>query len=323
MTKQILIILSVVFSTAVLAQPQLVRVNPQHHFRSTVPAGNYSGITYLGDNRYAVVDDKYPNDGFAIFHIHIDEETGDIINVVDSGFVASRKTNRDSEGICFFPANGTLFIAGEADNRVLEYTLDGNPTGRELNVPQHFHTAVGNYGLESLTYNSETHRFWITSESTLPMDGKPASETNRVKNRLRLQSFNDSLQPCEELRYEMDFPSVKTKGRNYAIGVSEIACLDSVTMLVMERELYVSKNKLGSFVVNKIYSVNTHRQTEKQLVAEWKTRINLIHQDFANYEGMCLGPRLKDGSRVVVLCADSQNQYGSVLRDWFRTIVIK
>lgn len=323
MTKQILIILSVLFSTALLAQPQLVRVNPQHHFKSTVPAGNYSGITYLGGNRYAVVDDKHANDGFAIFHIDIDEETGDILSVVDSGFVASGMGNRDSEGICLFPTNGTLFVAGEADGRVIEYNIDGTSTTRELNIPKYFHSASANYGIESLAYNPVTHRFWITSESTLPMDGTCASAANRVKNILRLQSFNDSLQLCEELRYEMDIPSVRAEGNNYAIGVSELACLDSVTMLVMERELYVSKNKLGSFVKNKIYSINTDRQKEKQLLAEWKTRINLIHQDMANYEGMCLGPRLKDGSKVVVLCADSQNQYGGILRDWFRTIVIR
>lgn len=30
-----------------------------------------------------------------------------------------------------------------------------------------------------------------------------------------------------------------------------------------------------------------------------------------------------DGSQVIVLCADSQDQYGGVLRDWFRTVVIR
>ena len=62
---------------------------------------------------------------------------------------------------------------------------------------------------------------------------------------------------------------------------------------------------------------------QKTLVATWKTSLELLRQNLANYEGMCLGPRLADGSQVIVLCADSQDQYGGVLRDWFRTIIIR
>ena len=62
---------------------------------------------------------------------------------------------------------------------------------------------------------------------------------------------------------------------------------------------------------------------KKVLIATWKTSLSLFHQNLANYEGMCLGPRLMDGSQVIVLCADSQDQYGGVLRDWFRTVVIR
>ena len=56
---------------------------------------------------------------------------------------------------------------------------------------------------------------------------------------------------------------------------------------------------------------------------EFKTRLSLFCYRLANYEGMCLGPRLKDGSRVLLLVSDSQNQYGGVLKDYFRTVVIR
>ena len=46
------------------AAAQQVVVNRQRHFRKTVPAGNYSGICWLGGDRYAVVDDKSPTAGF-------------------------------------------------------------------------------------------------------------------------------------------------------------------------------------------------------------------------------------------------------------------
>ena len=38
---------------------------------------------------------------------------------------------------------------------------------------------------------------------------------------------------------------------------------------------------------------------------------------------MCRGPKLHNGTQVLVLCADSQNQYRGILRDWFRTIVFR
>ena len=38
------------------AYAQQVVVNKQRHFPKTVPAGNYSGICWLGGDRYAVVD---------------------------------------------------------------------------------------------------------------------------------------------------------------------------------------------------------------------------------------------------------------------------
>ena len=55
---------------------------------------------------------------------------------------------------------------------------------------------------------------------------------------------------------------------------------------------------------------------QKHLVAEWTTAVGLLDLSIANYEGMCLGPRLHDGRQVVVLTADSQNQYAGILPDW-------
>ena len=60
----------------------------------------------------------------------------------------------------------------------------------------------------------------------------------------------------------------------------------------------------------------------KMLMAEWMTAIGLLDVSIANYEGMCLGPRLADGGQVIVLIADSQNQYAGVLSDWIKTLVI-
>ena len=107
-------------------------------------------------------------------------------------------------------------------------------------------------------------------------------------------------------------------------------------MLVLERECYVPKKKIGAWVRNKIYCVTLSKNlgfsenlygstqaVDKTLVYEWKTKMNLTARSFANYEGMCLGPTLTDGSRTLLLCADSQNQAHGVLKDWFMSLVIR
>ena len=246
--------------------------------------------------------------------------------------------NKDEEGIAFFPKDSTLWISREADNTVLEYGLNGKQTGRGLSIPSVFSTATPAYSFEALTYNAHTHRFWTTSESTLRPDGKQADAKNQVKNRLRFQSFDDTFAAKEQYAYLMDAPDNHPSAANYAMGVPAMAALDNGCLLVLEREFLVTPSKFGSYVANKIYCVNPIQSMtisqdkvldtnspymKKVLIATWKTSLSLFHQNLANYEGMCLGPRLMDGSQVIVLCADSQDQYGGVLRDWFRTVVIR
>ena len=75
--------------------------------------------------------------------------------------------------------------------------------------------------------------------------------------------------------------------------------------------------------IQRVRAFVPNANVSKRLIHEWKTDISLFHQDFANYEGMCLGPKLKDGSQVFLLVADSQHRYMGVLSDWFKTLVVR
>ncbi|MBR5083118.1 MAG: esterase-like activity of phytase family protein [Prevotella sp.] len=313
---------------------QSVVVHDQVSFPEKIPAGGYSGITWLGEDQYAVVSDKERRDGFFRFTIAIDE-SGDIMNVVRQDFYGNNNRGRDNEGIAFFPSHQTLFISGETDNQVKELTFEGKPTGRKLALPSVFSKATSSYGLEALTYNAVTHRFWTTTESTLSCDGKEASLRNRIVNKLRLQSFDDNLRPREQFLYVMDKPTAKSGAKTYVLGVSALTALDDGRLLVLEREAHIPDVKLGAFVRCAIYSVQPTKDMaikgskiskakalKKTLVTQWMTYVGLLSVDFANYEGMCLGPRLEDGGQVIVLLSDSQYQYAGILQDWFRTIVI-
>lgn len=325
--------------TAATAQPawHITSENRQQSFAQTVPAGGYSGISRMQGNEYLVVSDAAPGDGFFVFRIDIDSISGEIISARSEGFRPSGMPNGDMEGIAWHAATGTVFVGSEKTNDIFEYALDGKRTIRQMNMPECFRHATANYGLESLAYNGQTATFWTCNESTLPTDGEQATSTNGVRNKIRLQAFDERLQPTHQYAYLMDSPVARKAMEHYAMGVSELCALDDGRLIVMEREFAVPAMKLGAYVVNKLYLVDTADAVDvagvdslrddapfvrKELLTEWKTRLTLFNHEIANYEGMCLGPTLKDGSQVILLISDSQMQYAGVLKDWLKTVCI-
>ena len=307
---------------------QEVMVNKQHKFPKTVPAGNYSGITWLGGDRYAVANDKSPTAGFHVMTILTDTKTGDIKDVKNEGFMTmSDKPNRDEEGICYVAPTNTVFVSSESDGQIIEYTLVGQQTGRKLNIPSEFTTTRSNCSFEALTYNASTHRFWTTTENTLKQDGAKPNIKKKIANLLRLQSFGEDLQPKEQYWYLSDSSAVESLEGKSILGVSGLTALDNGQIIVLEREIRETPKYIGSFVHVKLYLVNPSLQNpgdllQKKLITEFRTHINLKNQNFANYEGICMGPKTEDGRQILLMVADSQNQYKGWLRDWFKTIVI-
>jgi len=274
-------------------------VGAQQYFPEKIPAGNYSGICPLGNERYAVVSDKSDEDGFFIFHLSLDSISGKIMKAENEGFHSSGLPNCDMEGICYFPVANTLFISNEKHNEVNEYTIDGHRTGRHLSMPEVYKKANSNYGLESITYDSVRHFFYTTTERPLP------GETQ-----LRIQAFGDDLKPTHQYLYTPDVP-VNSK---YFYGVSDLCALADGRLLVLERQVYIPKRKIGAKTIIRIYETTPADKDvlDKRLVKEFSTRLTLLGRKFANYEGLCMP---FDG--WLLLIADSQNQYSGVLRDWF------
>lgn len=325
MLRRLIFVLLLVVALGAYAQQ--VVFNKQRHFPKAVPAGNYSGICWLGGDRYAVVDDKSPTAGFHLFTIQIDSLTGDILSVRADSFVTSHQPNRDEEGICYVPHTNTVFASSESDGQIIEYTLDGQLTGRRLHISEVFADIYSNRGFEALTYNAATHLFWTTTENSLKADGTKPNIRRELSNRLRLQSFSDDLQPLHQYWYVTDTLRAKSPEGKCTLGVSGLAALDNGQLVVLERQVQKTSSGIGSSVRVRLYLVNpaAHQpgdELEKQLLTEFRTSINLTRRSFANYEGLCLGPRLADGRQVLLLVADSQNQYKGYLRDWFKTVVL-
>ena len=134
------------FLAPLMLMAQEATLLKQRHFAKTVPAGNYSGIAWMGGSKYAVANDKSPTTGFYLMEILTDSITGELLSVRLDTFLTGGKPTRDEEGICYMPQNQTVFVSGEKDQEILEFDLQGQLTGRKLNIPEIFKTNYPNRG---------------------------------------------------------------------------------------------------------------------------------------------------------------------------------
>ena len=357
---------------------KIVRENPQKAFPKTVTAGNYSSIAHLHDDIYAVVSDKSDSALYFNFRILVNPKTGELEQVENLGFTErtdgilndgklwqGKEKGFDHEAIVK-ASDSTLVIASEGYCRLKEYPIlhtsaDAAKVGYQQNLWESRWPSSDfypNYNFESLAFDSVRQYLWTIPESTLRKDGQPATPQNGLANQLRLMRFDwgkikenrnkeeysEQVSSKKDSRYmtpyayQMDQPSTHKKADIYVMGVSELCALPDGQLLVLEREAFIPKIKIGAFCKCKLYQINPLNSDgfsmeekfsadtpflKKRLLTEWKTGLSLSKRSFANYEGMCLGPKLEDGSQVVILLSDSQDQYAGVLKDWFKTIVIR
>ena len=363
---------------------KVVRENPQKAFPKAVAAGNYSGIAHLHDDIYAVVSDKSDSALYFNFRIQVNPKTGELEQVENLGFTERTdgtlndgkpwqglEKGFDHEAIVKV-SDSTLVIASEGYCRLKEYPiLPISADTAKVGYPQNLWESrwpssdfYPNYNFESLAFDPVHQYLWTIPESTLRKDGQPATPQNGLTNQLRLmrldwgkmkedsnkEEYSEQVSSKKDSRYmmtyayQMDQPSTHKKADIYVMGVSELCALPDGQLLILEREAFIPKIKIGAFCKCKLYLVNPLNSEEfsmkekfsmkenissdapflkKKLLTEWKTGLSLSKRSFANYEGMCLGPMLEDGSQVVILLSDSQDQYAGVLKDWFKTIVIR
>lgn len=319
------LILPLLFALPAPAQVHLLK--QQNLKRWGIAPANYSGITPLGNCRYALVSDKESWDGFYEVEIVQDSLTGRVTHVRPVAFHGNGLPARDAEGIAYCPQRGTLFISAEDDQQILEYTMKGERTGHCLQVPALFGTdnLYPNFGFEALGFDSLSGTFWTTTENALRSDSPLSTQNGGQAVNLRLQQFNLQGEPMLQQTYPLDIPLLKKKARTVAHGVVAVTPLGDGSLLVLEREFLVTPQKLGSYVFCRLYRWDTRTQ-KKTLQTEWYSKAGFRKKKaIANYEGMCLGIKLADGSQTILLINDSQGGYGNKLihlKDYIRVGII-
>lgn len=299
-------------SLLLVAFPAQAQVQTLQQRRLEIAPGEYSGITRVADDVYAVVHDKAAGGGLFFFTIgfHADGTIGPVSAFeTDAGGPAGR----DNEDVVYVKETQTLFVAAEGDQSIREYTLDGRETGRKLRIPPELQSPQSNLGFESLAYSGGT--FWTTTEAPLP------GETLH-----RLQSFSVfTLTPGRQVLYQADAPSASSEGAlAYVHGISALTALPDGRLIVLEREVSVPGGdfiaRLASFTATSLYLVDPLHDDHSPLKKTLLTRFVTSALNLANFEGMCLGPVLPDGRQTLLLLADSQNGSGGLTGEYIRVL---
>ena len=306
------------FAASALAQAPAVEHIQQR--RLDVPAGQYSGITHVGEDVYAVVHDKASGGGLHFFTIHFLED-GSIGAVTAFESDAGGKTGHDNEDVVYVPETKTLFVAAESDQSIREYKLDGRATGRKLSIPAELRKTQPNLGFEALAYSEGL--FWTTTEAPLPAEKRPRMH--------RLQSFRlKDLKAGKHYWYQAEEPTVTEaetrSAQAYVSGISAMTVLPSGRLVVLEREVYVPGGSIWdmmqAFTLTRLYLVDPLRDKAQVLEKTLLTSFYTSFLNLANFEGMCLGPVLPDGRQTLLLLADSQDGRGGLVGEYIRVLAL-
>ena len=302
------------------AQAQPLSAELLGQFRLAVPPGEYSGICYLEDDLYAVVDDDDPGAGLHIFSLPLGR-SGRPRAVwqfkVDAGQDASSAP--DNEDIVYVSATKTFWVCSEAQTSIKEYDRAGRPTGRSVLVPETMKNAPANGGLEALATDGTS--LWTLSE--MPLKGDAHLRHQLLRFSLETRSLSGLTV------YECDPPLKGPEDtRAYVHGISALTALPDGRLLVLEREVYVPAGSAmealeGSFGRALIYVTDPLRDTRLPLQKTLLAQINTSAANLANLEGMCLGRPLPDGRPTLLLIADSERGKGGLTKEYLFVLALE
>ena len=282
---------------------------------ATYGAEQISGITYAGGDLFYAVDDNdnklYP------LTLAISRANGSLTTAgITIGTGVAMASSSDMEGCAFDPCSGKVWISQETSALIREYDPSDGTLLRSAPVPAIQKKYRGNYSLEALTISGDGRTMWTANEEALTVDGELA--TNSVGSVVRLTRFtreavHDNWTPNGEWAYVTQ-PIGTAKDSHTRSGVSGLCALPDGTLLVLERRCYQG-GLFPDFNI-RIYQVNFSGATDVSAIASLKdatytstTKTSLwsyTHSsDMPNYEGICLGPRLDDGSSTLVLVGDA------------------
>lgn len=232
----------------------------------------------------------------------------------------------DPESLRLRPGPGTLLWVSEGDvlrgfgPALYESARDGRLL-REFALPAMFTPDPArqrgprdNLGLEGLAVTPDGRHAWVAMENALIQDG-PTPAIGAAGGACRLTQVDlETGRTVRQIAYVPDPIPLRPllPGSHADNGISEILMLDNDRMLVLERayatgagnslRLYEIETRDATDVLNTgVLAEGSHRPAPKTLVADLAS-LGLSRLD--NTEGLCWGPALPDGKRMLVVVSD-------------------
>jgi len=299
--------------------------------RPQLPA-SLSGITWAGGTRYYAVSDDVFTHEIGLYPMTVELATNGLSIV---SCTIPSPTNRiqlakayDLEAVAFDAANGTVWAADETRGTVKEYRIADGSVVCTLSLPDELRHPRSNLGIESLTLSEDGKTLWTCTEEALPRDGPRSSPTNGTtvlllkytRSTTKALFMLEGIYPYTTDAWTQPY-DYHGKGRR---GVSGLCALPDGSLLVLERELSFGGSKSWAAATTArlsfaIYHVNPSlvgparragRAESVVLAASAAEKHQLASGGgpvftSGNYEGICLGPRLPDDKRSVLLISDS------------------
>jgi hypothetical protein len=295
-----------------------------------VPITGLSGITWLGDDRYAAIMDT--SDRLLLFQVDIGTD-GEPRAVHHLRIVlVSRRLDYEDIAACpprllervaarnrtrGEPAPGRcLVVCEETTPAVRVIDLDSGHLVGQVPIPKNLTKPRPNRGLEALTTAPEGDSIWTVNEEAMPADGPPPTDrTGTVVRLTRIEipaTDGSSGRHTAQFAYAVEPPHafLRAVAGDPFSGVVALVALGGERLLVLERS---AGHGLPPFE-SRIAYVDASQAPDISAIengladrAELQIAKTLLWKDSlgCNLEGLCLGPVLTQGTRALVAVADN------------------
>ena len=287
----------------------------------SISVNGCGGITYAGGNQYYAVRDHNDNNLAELYPltININPSTGEILShSFDSPIELIG--NGDSEGVAYDPSTGYIWVSDESTPTISEYLPSMGSRLRSLTLPDIQRTKKrSNKSLEALSMSGDGLTLWTCNEEALSCDGDASSTS--VKTVVRLTKYmradiNSEFVLAGQWPYKCETCQSSLASSYQQTGAAGLCALPDGSLLVLEREVStttwgrcqiyrVTPGALAS--ATDISSVSSLTNNSYTAVNKGSSLVSFTGGGMSSiivYEGICLGPRLSDGSQAVYLISD-------------------
>ena len=267
-----------------------------------------SGIAMSKDGSFWAVCDSRGE--LCRFAVDIDPDGGKIkkCSLLEIRHVPGGK---DMEGLAYDPLRDSLWICDEKGPRIFEYSISERRVGEEATLPENLKKCIQNRSLEALEISPDGLTLLTCNEKAIPGDTIPGmlnAEPVRM-TRFTRKSASEPWKLSSQRYYLPEPPSGNARDSKRRNGVASV-CVDSNgKVLVLERECDKTDGLRFRMRVFEVVSPIEADSGSSGLMPVLKKRLVYEEDTGASmYEGMCLGPVLKDGSQTLVLVSDGDKK---------------